>query len=171
MLKTEGTPVTAGSPTSEGTPTPLVTLGAEGRLQQQDPSNNRKGRQQRIETSVSEQTSTTAGLQQHHNAYNSMSAKHRRDVSHIRYFINRRNTPKLAGTPGRERVPATAGSQKQQKCQQQNEKSVIAGNLATSVTAGVVETDGKFATGVVDTAGKSTIHKNICYRYHRHRRR
>jgi hypothetical protein len=127
------TPVIAGTPTSEGTPTPLVTPGAEGMLQQQDPSNNRKGRQQRIETPVSEQTSTTAGLQQHHNAYNSMSAKHKRDVSHIRDFINSRNTPKLAGTPGRERMPTTAGSQEQQKCQQQND---TAGKISHSRETG-----------------------------------
>jgi hypothetical protein len=71
-----------------------------------------------VETPESEQTSTTAGLQQQHKANNSMSAKHKRDVSHIRDFNNRRNTPKLGGTSGRERMPTTAGSQKEQKCQQ-----------------------------------------------------
>jgi hypothetical protein len=35
----------------------------------------------------------------------------------------------------------------------QQEKSAIAGKLATSGTAGVVDTGGKFATGVVDTGG------------------
>jgi hypothetical protein len=84
-----------------------------------------------------------------------MFAKRRRNASHIRYFINRRNN-KSRETPRRERMPTTAGSQKQQKCQQQNDtagKSAIAGKLATSGTACVVDTVGKFATGAVDTGG------------------
>jgi hypothetical protein len=86
-----------------------------------------------VKTPESEQTSTTAGLQQHHNADNSMSAKHRRDVSHIRYFINSRNNKISRVTPGRERMPTTAGSQKQQKCQQQNDS---AGKISQSRETG-----------------------------------
>jgi hypothetical protein len=63
-----------------------------------------------------------------------MSAKRRRNVSHIRISLTE-GTTKSAGTPGSER-PTTAGSQKEQKCQQQNDS---AGKISHSRETGKLQ--------------------------------